>query len=367
MRDEASASNDPTPNLPASGGPNRLPPGQVWTRKFPVVGEREPAPEALDLARWRLVVSGLVAQPQAWSWEEFTRFPRKERIVDIHCVTGWSRAATRIEGVPLSVLLEAAGILSEARYVHFVSASPRRHDTTLPLELALEDTWCVDRMDGQPLSVEHGFPLRTLTPRRYFYKSLKWLERIELVKEPVLGYWERESAYHPEGDPWTGNQRFTTGSIDPQALNRFRQAENLAPWRRRVLIGLDLSGWEPRTKDLRGLQLKGCNLRRARLQGADLRDANLSLCDLREADLSRANLAGADLEGADLAGANLSDANLSGAKLTAVRLGGRDGSPTAFLEGACLSGVLGALEDVEAILRTHPGPREPGSAGTQDP
>ncbi len=347
------------PHPPQTSG--HLPPGQVWTRKFPVVGEREPAPGALELSSWRLEVVGLVSRPRSWTWEEFCQIPRAERTVDLHCVTGWSRAATRIEGVPLQVLLEQTGIEPGARYVRFIAASLRKHDTSLPLDLALADTWCVDRIDGQPLTLEHGFPLRTVTPRRYFYKSLKWLQRIELLADDVLGYWERESFYHPVGDPWAGNQRFQTGSIDPESLARFREATNFSPWRRKVLIGLDLEAWEPRSRDLRGLQLKACCLRGARLAGADLRDANLSLSDLSGADLRQANLADADLEGAVLLGANLSGADLTGARLTAVRLGGTAGEPLACLEGIRLEGASGALEEAEAVLAQLAGWKVPGS------
>jgi len=338
--------------------PPRLPPGQALTRKFPVVGEHAPGAGGLDLAAWRLEVGGLVERPLRLSWPEYLALPHRERTADLHCVTGWTRLDTRLGGLPLALLLERAGPTPAARFVRFEASSARAHDTSLPLALALADTWLVDAVDGQPLAVEHGFPLRTVTPSRYFYKSLKWLRRIELLADDRLGYWERESAYHNAGDPWPGNQRFTTGSLDPAELARFRAARDFAPWRapRRVLLGVDLAGWRPATGALAGLRLKNCDLRDARLAGCDLAGANLSLSDLRGAELAGARLAGADLEGARLAGADLTGADLSGCALSATSFfeSARDGGELgARVEGLRLAGASGLLEDQEAWLRAR--------------
>jgi len=335
-----------------------LPPGQTETRKFPVVGEREPAPGALDLERWRLVVDGLVERPLELAWSDWLALPRSERATDIHCVTGWSRRAVRQSGVPLGELLTRALPLPGARFVRFEADSPRAHDTSLPLELARADTWLVDTLDDRPLEPEHGGPLRTVTPSRYFYKSLKWLRRIELLAEDRLGYWERESAYHNDADPWPGNQRFTTGSVDPRELDRLRHALDLSPWRapRKVLLGVDLAGWQPAARDLSRLQIKASDLRGARLAGCSLEGANLSLSDLRGADLSGARLAGADLEGANLAGADLTGADLSAAALSATRffeVDERGIERGARVEGLRLDGASGLLEDQERWLRAR--------------
>lgn len=305
---------------------SRLPPGQVLTRKFPVVGEREPAAEALDLDRWRLTVAGRVRQPLSLPWGEVRALACQRRTADIHCVTGWSRLGSVFEGMPLGTLLEHAQPDAQARFARFVAYSPREHDTSLPLELALADTWLVHGVDGTPLSPEHGYPLRTVTPSRFFYKSLKWVQRIELLSEDRLGYWERESSYHNSADPWAGDQRFETGSIDPQRLAAFRSAQSFARWRKQVLIGLDLRGWRPRTRDLQGVQLKLCDLRGAHFDACDLRGANLSLSDLRDADLRGADLRDADLEGANFAGADLRGADISGSALSATRFFERDGA-----------------------------------------
>ncbi|MFT4978977.1 MAG: hypothetical protein ACI8S6_004887, partial [Myxococcota bacterium] len=298
-----------------------LPPGQSLTRRFPVVGERQPPPQALDLAHWRLEVGGLVDRPLSLSLEQVHALPQSERTVDIHCVTGWSRLGSRLQGTPLSALLERASPQPSSRFVHFVAYSERGHDTSLPLELAAADTWLVHSIDGEALSVAHGFPLRTVTPSRYFYKSLKWLHRIELLSEDVLGYWERSSAYHNNADPWPGDERYTSGGTAPAVLARFMAAEDFRAWRspRRLIRSADLRGWSPRSRVLGAVKLKACDLRGAKLGSVDLSGANLTRCDLRDADLSGAILRGADLEGVDFSGADLREADLSSAALSAAR------------------------------------------------
>jgi DMSO/TMAO reductase YedYZ molybdopterin-dependent catalytic subunit len=334
----------------------RLPPGQAKTAKFPVVGEKAPLPQAFDLASWRLEVAGLVEEPRSWTYAELLALPQRERRVDIHCVTGWSQFEMVFTGLPLAELLSFSRPKKEARFVSFEAYSDRRHDTSLPLELALEDTWLVHGESGEPLAPEHGWPLRTLTPSRYFYKSLKWLHRIELLEEDKLGYWERESAYHNVGDPWPGDQRFTTGSLKPAEAERFKNAENFRPWRGKVLLGLDLRGWQPKSDDLQGIELKNCDLREARIAGKNLAGANLSLSDLREADLRGTSLEGADVEGVNFAGADLRGATLDRTALSATRFFEEkpDGSLLeAKVAGMSWLGGSGLLEDQESFLKAR--------------
>ena len=331
---------------------SRLPPGQILTQKFPVVGEKEPVDEALDLGKWRLQVHGLVNRPFTWTWSDFKILAEEQRTVDIHCVTGWSRLDCEFTGVPLKTILEYVGIRPEARFVRFEAYSERCHSTSLPLELALEDAWLVHSMDGKPLDHAHGFPLRVLTPSRYFYKSLKWLHRIELMAQDRLGYWERESHYHNNGDPWAGDQRFTTGSLRPEQVLQLQEATSFDRWRkkRRVIIGLDLKGWTPKSKDMRGLQLKNCDLRGADLSGCDLREANLSISDLRGANLEGADCRGADLEGASFIGANLKNADFRDTLLVAARFVDAESGEGADIEGLQWQGADGLLGSQEAYL-----------------
>jgi DMSO/TMAO reductase YedYZ molybdopterin-dependent catalytic subunit len=330
-----------------------LPPGQAWTAKFPVVGETGALPGWNPETAF-VDVAGLVEHPRRWTYADLFALPQQTRTHAIHCVTGWSRRASTSIGVPLADLLSVAGVRSDARFVRFVAHTARAHDTTLPLARALADTWIVHTMDGQPLTSEHGGPLRTVTEGLYFYKSLKWLARIELLADDVPGYWERESAYHNEADPLR-EQRFDETRTTPRdEVERFRSTADFAPWRGRVLLKARLGGWAPHARDLSGLQLKLCSLRNAALAGASFRGANLSLSNLEGADLRDADFTGADLEGASFAGADLRGARLVDVACSATRFfrdfpNGR--RLAAKIEGLRLENARGLLEEQEAFLQ----------------
>ncbi len=334
-------------NEAVAGRPDWLAPGQIATGRLPVVGEQAPSEDAPDADAWRLTVAGLVEAPLTLALADVMALPRREVRPDLHCVTGWSRRGLVFGGVPLRALLDRAGVRAEARFVRFEAYSDRRHDTSLPLALARDDTWLVYDVDGAPLEAAHGGPLRTLTPSRYLYKSLKWVRLVELTAEDRLGFWEREEGYHNEADPWR-EQRYVMGSLRRSDVERFVAARRLAPYRGRLLLGVDLRGWEPLDRDLSGLVLRNCDLRRARLAGTSLRSAVLCRSVLCGADLSRADLREADLEGVDLAGADLRGADLRGASLVAARFA--RGDARALVAGMRWSPESGALEDAEAFL-----------------
>lgn len=332
----------------AHPGEDWLPPDQQATAKFPVVGERAPTAEALDPARWRLVIDGAVERPLTLRWADYRALPHRDLEMDIHCVTRWSRRRTVFTGLPLREVLGDRGVRSDAVSVRFVAWSARDHDTSLPIDVALADTWLVHAADGAPLEPAHGGPLRTVTVGRYFYKSLKWLRRVELCTEHRPGYWERTDGYHDGADPWPGDQRYVAGSLKPAELAALRVGRAVARWRRQTVRSADLRGWDPAERGLGAIKLKNCDLRDARLRGVDLRGANLTLSDLRGADLRGADLRGSDLEGARLAGADLRGADLSGAALTATTL--FEGGRVALIEGAAFEGVTGLLEAQRAWL-----------------
>ena len=330
----------------------RLPPGQIETRRFPIVGERAPSEDlAADPSSWGLKIHGLVSSPLEIDLDSFLSNADQSVRFDVHCVTSWTRFDTEFTGIPLSDLLDRAGVAPDARFVSFVAYSQRDHHTSLPLELARGNSWLVHSVDGEPLPLEHGGPVRVVTPGRYFYKSLKWVRRIELLAEDRLGWWEENSSYHNNADPATGTERFTTGSLRPEQLRRFLEAPSYDKYRTRVMLGLDLREWAPAPRDLSRLYLKNCDLRGVDLSGSDLRGSNLSLSDLRGANLSGADLSASDLEGADFCGADLTDADLSGCALSATRFTGPDGD--ASVSGAVLDGAWGLLEDQEAYLRAQ--------------
>lgn len=182
----------------------RLPPGQVVTEKWPVL--HHGSVPAVNLAAWDLVVDGLVERPQKWTWDEYQRLPRTRVHSDIHCVTRWSRYDNTWEGVSLRDVMALAGPKPEGR--HVVIHAEQGFTTNLPLsELLQDDVLLADRHDGQPLTPEHGWPLRLVVPRRYFWKSAKWVRRFELVARDAPGFWER-NGYHNEADPWR-EERFS--------------------------------------------------------------------------------------------------------------------------------------------------------------
>jgi DMSO/TMAO reductase YedYZ molybdopterin-dependent catalytic subunit len=333
---------------------NRLPPGQIETGRFPVVGERRPSMDLLaEPHRWVLQVAGSVEQQFSVDFDEFLAIGREDLTFDIHCVTSWTRFGSTFTGIPLRILLERAIPRPSARFVSFHAYSERNHHTSLPLDVALANTWIVHSFQGEPLAVEHGGPVRVVTPGRYFYKSIKWLRLIEVLEDDRLGWWEENSFYHNNGDPSSGIERFSSGSIRPDQLQRFLDAPGYDKYRGRVLLGLDLRQWTPRSRDLRRLYLKNCDLRDVNLAGHDLRESNLSLSDLRGADLSGSDLSGSDLEGANLVGSKLQSANLAHCALSATRFFSDEGE--AEVSGMRYDGALGLLEGQEEFLRERAG------------
>ena len=176
----------------------RLPPGQVKTEKWPVL--HYGSVPTVDLATWSLQVDGRVEQPLRWTWDAFKSLPRVQVFSDIHCVTRWSRYDNLWEGVAIREVLRLARPTAAA--THVVVHAEQGFTTNLPLkELDQDDVLLADTHDGQPLTPEHGWPLRLVVPRRYFWKSAKWITRIELVDRDAPGFWER-NGYHNEADPW---------------------------------------------------------------------------------------------------------------------------------------------------------------------
>ena len=295
---------------------DRLPPGQQLAalNKWPVVGERDPL---VPDGPWAIEVVGCVDQPTRLTVEELRKLPQVERTVDIHCVTRWSKLAQTFAGVRLSDVLEAARPTPAARYVSFVAASPRDHSTSLVLSEAQEcDVLLALCYQGQPLAREHGGPVRVVTPGRYFYKSLKWLTRIELLSQDRLGYWEAEAGYHNHADPWR-EERYIAARISKQ------EAALLIA--ERDFSGRDLMGIDSRGRDLAGLNAQGSLLRNAdfrdaNLQAANFQGANLSNARMQRADLKDAGFQGADIEGADLSGADLRGTDFWDASLFGVSL-----------------------------------------------
>lgn len=179
-------------------GKKRLPPGQTLTEKFPVL-TYGPNP-TFDPATWDLRVWGEVEKPMRWNWQEFTALPTVSITCDIHCVTSWSKFDTTWEGVRFTDFIKLFGVKDSAQYV--IAHCEYGYTTNLPISAMLEDDVLLAyKYAGQPLEADHGAPLRTLVPKRYFWKSAKFLRGLEFSTTDKPGFWER-GGYHNDGDPW---------------------------------------------------------------------------------------------------------------------------------------------------------------------
>ena len=203
----------PPGRIDARMGQRRLPPGQVETRKWPVLHAGR-VPD-VDLERWRLAVTGMVERELSLTWNELLSLPRQDTLCDIHCVTRWSRFDNVFGGVPVQSVLKLAGVLPDARYV--LVHAEHGFTTNLPLaDLDREANLLALTHGGEPLTPEHGGPVRLLVPHLYFWKSAKWVTGLELLAEDQAGFWE-EGGYHMRGDPWS-EERFRRP--DPVRMRR---------------------------------------------------------------------------------------------------------------------------------------------------
>ena len=185
--------------------PSRLPPGQYFTDRFPVLHAGS-VPVYDDLSQWDFRVFGLVDQERTLSWEDVLALPSAEVVVDIHCVTKWSKFDTPWRGVPFDAVLDLVSVDPSATHVMWHA------EYGFTANVPLEDVSGLDsrgqpkcllayEFDGKPLEPDHGYPLRSFVPRLYFWKSAKWLRGVEFMAGDRAGFWER-NGYHMYGDPF---------------------------------------------------------------------------------------------------------------------------------------------------------------------
>ncbi|HET8528408.1 MAG TPA: molybdopterin-dependent oxidoreductase [Gaiellaceae bacterium] len=143
-----------------------------------------------DPATWRLEVGGLVEQPLTLDHRALLALPRTEEVRDFHCVTGWSVPNVRWAGVRLADLLDRVRPAASAHAVRFTSAEIPYVDYLTLDQARRSDVLLAYELDGAPLPRPHGAPLRLVMPEMYGYKSVKWVARVDLVRQPEDGYWE---------------------------------------------------------------------------------------------------------------------------------------------------------------------------------
>ena len=183
------------------GGPEeRTPPGQVLTKKWPVLHYGQ-VPEVDPYSpHWTLRVFGLVEEPCELTYADIRAMPAIDVECDIHCVTHWSRLNNTFTGVPTKTILDRAKPKPNARFV--MCHSEAGFTVNVPLEeFTREDCILAYQWEGKDLEPDHGWPLRGLVPRLYLWKSAKWIRGIELRATDAPGFWE-QNGYHMHGDPW---------------------------------------------------------------------------------------------------------------------------------------------------------------------
>jgi len=181
-----------------------LPPGQSLTLKWPVL--HYGSVPRFDPKTWDFRLYGLVEQPLRFTWDEFNRLPKIDLKSDFHCVTRWSRFDNHWSGVEFREILRRVQLKLGVAYV--LVHGEQGYTANVPLaDLDRENVLFATHHDGEPLSADHGYPLRLIVPHLYAWKSVKWVRGIEFLDHDQPGFWE-QNGYHLYGDPWR-EQRFS--------------------------------------------------------------------------------------------------------------------------------------------------------------
>lgn len=176
---------------------NRVPPGQHLAQGFPVLTYGEtPQIERQD---WRLRIWGL-AEPVEFSWDDLMAMPQSDFTADFHCVTRWSKLDVQWTGVKVTDFM--AQVKLQPGATSLMEHCYGGYTTNLSLEDFLrEENFFAHTLFGEPLSADHGGPLRLVVPHLYAWKSAKWLNGLQFLSQEKLGFWE-QNGYHRRGDPW---------------------------------------------------------------------------------------------------------------------------------------------------------------------
>lgn len=177
----------------------RIPPGNHLTKGWPVL-HFSPTP-GFDEANWDFKVWGECETPLTLSYAELKALPNTTITADFHCVTTWSALDFEWTGVSFRTIAEMAKPTDEANWV--IAHCEYDYTSNLSMQAMMDDDVLVAwAKDGEDLDPDHGFPLRLVVPKRYAWKSAKWLRGIEFQKHNVRGFWELRG-YHTHADPWT--------------------------------------------------------------------------------------------------------------------------------------------------------------------
>jgi DMSO/TMAO reductase YedYZ molybdopterin-dependent catalytic subunit len=178
-------------------GRSRIPPGQHAVKAMPNMGGVKGPGNVPD---WRLTIDGEVQNPVSLRFKDLMNLKQMDLTCDVHCVTGWTLLDSRWRGIHLQTIMDLVKVKKSAGFVAF--EAPGDYSSSIPLGAArLYNVILAHSFSDRNLPLEHGAPLRGLVPNRYFYKSVKWLERIRFVVEDEPGYYE-SGGYSNSADPW---------------------------------------------------------------------------------------------------------------------------------------------------------------------
>lgn len=186
------------PELSSAGGSTagETPPGQFYIDHFIIY--RILGTPVVDASSWRLRVTGMVERPLELSLDHVEKLPKVSLVRDFHCVTGWSVRSVKWEGVSLKLIIDMAGPQEGARWV--IASGLDGYTSVVPLEdFTSDEALLVLKINGRPLSIEQGYPARIFVPHLYGWKSVKWVNRVELTGRYADGYWEA-LGYHERGN-----------------------------------------------------------------------------------------------------------------------------------------------------------------------
>jgi DMSO/TMAO reductase YedYZ molybdopterin-dependent catalytic subunit len=183
---------------PDTGRSDRMPPGQQVTDDWPVL--HYGSIPRVDVSNWSFTISGLVEIEQKLNFEQISSLPQEKVFSDIHCVTGWSKLNNYWEGVSAQVIKDLSTALPEAKFV--LIHAEKGFKTNLSMNDFLQpDVLFALKHNGETLTAGHGYPVRLVVPRLYFWKSAKWVTGVEFMAKDRHGFWESRG-YHNRGDPW---------------------------------------------------------------------------------------------------------------------------------------------------------------------
>lgn len=183
----------------------RLPPGQHITKKLPVLQKGKIA--HINREEFKLEIEGEVGQSVTLTLDDLKELEDREIIVDIHCVTSWTKFDTKWSGISFKALFDLVKPKSSVHFVEFYCAD-KGFTTTVPIERLYDDNAILAlSYEGLPINDKHGGPVRVIIPDLYFYKSAKWVIKLKFLEKDELGYWERHG-YSNKADPWK-EQRYS--------------------------------------------------------------------------------------------------------------------------------------------------------------